>query len=306
MASVNRNLDPPHLIARLREGARTPFPVSPDPTIQTCRVPGGPMDIQNTECNCTTSTCGAGMANALGAVTAALRPVAKAAAQSTVVAGQPVTLSAATSLAANGRSIVGYLWSVVCGGGAPSATDSAATTVTAPTSGSITVSVVVTDDAGKQDSTRLVVNSTSAVPPPAGSTGCPAITVSLLPATVSLVTGATQTFNPAVANAQNTAVSWLVDGVAGGNATVGTISAGGVYTAPAAVPAAGSVTLMATSIEDPTKFASAVITVTAPPPAPAASSGGGGGGAAFDLAALLAALTVLAKLGARRAARAAG
>ena len=42
----------------------------------------------------------------------------------------------------------------------------------------------------------------------------------------------TQTFTATVTNTPNTAVTWDVNGVAGGNSTVGTISAAGVYSAP--------------------------------------------------------------------------
>ena len=48
---------------------------------------------------------------------------------------------------------------------------------------------------------------------------------------------------------------------AGGNATVGTISASGVYRAPSSVPSPSVVTVTATSVADPTKSASASVTV---------------------------------------------
>ena len=64
MAGANGNLGSAQLLARLREGATTPFPVSPDPAIPMCHVPANQNDLQTGECNCTTSTCGAGMANA--------------------------------------------------------------------------------------------------------------------------------------------------------------------------------------------------------------------------------------------------
>ena len=68
MAGANGNLGSEQLIARLREGATTPFPVSADPAVPMCHVPAGPNDLQTSECNCTTSTCGAGMANAARAL----------------------------------------------------------------------------------------------------------------------------------------------------------------------------------------------------------------------------------------------
>jgi len=295
MTSVNGNLDPAHLILRLREGARTPFPVSSDPTIPMCHVPTGvPTDpLQTGECNCTTSTCGAGMANALGAVNAALRPIAAITSQTAVVSGQSVALSGASSVGANGRTIATHLWTMACGGGAPTNSGGATTSVTAPSSGSITVQLAVTDDAGRQDTARLVVTSTSAAPPPAGSNGCPPVNVTVSPVTTNVNTAATQAFGATVANAQATGVTWQVNGVTGGNATVGTISTAGLYTAPAVVPSPATVTVTATSVEDSTRSGSAQLTVTAPPPPP---SSGGGGGAGLDLLFLLCVLTGFMRL----------
>ncbi len=77
MVSVNNNLNSCQLISRLQEGAQT-FPTSsvgetPQPPV--CSVPTSSSATQD-ECICTTSTCGAGMASAAGALTAALRPIA--------------------------------------------------------------------------------------------------------------------------------------------------------------------------------------------------------------------------------------
>jgi hypothetical protein len=56
-----------------------------------------------------------------------------------------------------------------------------------------------------------------------------------------------------------------VNGVAGGNSTVGTISTSGLYTPPANVPSPSTVTITAISVADSTKSASAQVTITAPP-----------------------------------------
>ncbi len=45
-------------------------------TFQTCHVPVNDQDFQVVQCLCTTSTCGAGMANAANSVDAADRPIA--------------------------------------------------------------------------------------------------------------------------------------------------------------------------------------------------------------------------------------
>src|SRR5439155_26472702 len=96
-------------------------------------------------------------------------------------------------------------------------------------------------------------------PPPAP------IDVSVTPAAASVQTGGTQTFTATVTNTANRAVIWQVNGVAGGNTSVGTISTTGVYTAPATVPSPPIVTVTAVSVADPTRSGSAQVTVTAAP-----------------------------------------
>ena len=65
-------------------------------------------------------------------------------------------------------------------------------------------------------------------------------------------------------------VTWSVNGVNGGNATVGTITAAGLYQAPAAVPSPAAVTIRATSVSTPSAFDQKSITIVNPgPPDPA-------------------------------------
>src|SRR5438270_8931732 len=75
--------------------------------------------------------------------------------------------------------------------------------------------------------------------------------------------GGTQQFTAMVQNTSNTAVTWQVNGMTGGNATVGTISSSGLYTAPGVVPNPATVTVTAVSQADATKSASAQVTITA-------------------------------------------
>ncbi len=91
-----------------------------------------------------------------------------------------------------------------------------------------------------------------------------AITVSVSPATASLTTGATQAFTATVANSGNASVTWQVNGVSGGNSTVGTITSAGLYTAPAAVPSPAQATITAVAAADPTKSGAATVTIAAP------------------------------------------
>jgi hypothetical protein len=64
----------------------------------------------------------------------------------------------------------------------------------------------------------------------------PAVTVTISPVSVTLAAGATQQFTTTVTGDPNTAVTWQVNGIAGGNATFGTVSASGLYTAPLSPP----------------------------------------------------------------------
>lgn len=163
MKAVNGNLNPSQLIARLKEGT-TAFPVSSDPAIPNCKDPKSSSKLQDTECNCTTRTCGAGMANAAKAVAAALRPIAAISAPPSIAPGQDVVLQGGGSTAADLHSISTYSWSIVNGGSAPpgiSGANTATATVTAPTCGSYTMRLTVTDDAGRQDTADAVVSPTT-------------------------------------------------------------------------------------------------------------------------------------------------
>lgn len=73
------------------------------------------------------------------------------------------------------------------------------------------------------------------------------ITVMVSPSASTVPLTLTQQFAAAVTNATDTTVTWQVNGVTGGNATVGTISSNGLYTAPNAVPSPNTVTVTAVS-----------------------------------------------------------
>ena len=84
-----------------------------------------------------------------------------------------------------------------------------------------------------------------------GTTG--SVSVSVSPASASLQTGQQTQFTATVSGATNTAVTWTASG--------GTVTSGGRYTAPSV---AGNCTITATSAADPSKSASAVVTVSQP------------------------------------------
>jgi hypothetical protein len=91
----------------------------------------------------------------------------------------------------------------------------------------------------------------------------PQVGVTVTPATAAISTVQTQQFTAAVVNSSNQAVTWWVDGVQGGHASVGVISPGGLYTPP---PSEATHSVTAASIADPTKSGSANVTVKFPPP----------------------------------------
>ena len=76
------------------------------------------------------------------------------------------------------------------------------------------------------------------------------VVVSSNPTVSEVYTSTTQPFIATVTGTTNTAVTWQVSGVTGGNATVGTISSAGLYTAPAAVPTPATVYIKAISQAD--------------------------------------------------------
>lgn len=99
--------------------------------------------------------------------------------------------------------------------------------------------------------------TSSPVQPPAP----PPVSVSINPGNASVVLGATQQFSATVGGASNTAVTWAVNGIPGGNASVGAITPAGLFTAPQNLPTPASVTVTATSAADATKTASATAAI---------------------------------------------
>jgi hypothetical protein len=72
------------------------------------------------------------------------------------------------------------------------------------------------------------------------SGGGTTITVSVSPSTVDVGLGAQTQFTATVTGTSNTAVTWQVNGTAGGSSAAGTITSSGVYTAPTTLPSSPS------------------------------------------------------------------
>ncbi|MFZ0645163.1 MAG: hypothetical protein WA274_08245 [Candidatus Acidiferrales bacterium] len=87
------------------------------------------------------------------------------------------------------------------------------------------------------------------------------ITVTVQPTAANVALGQSQQFQASVIGASNGAVSWSVNGFAGGNSTSGTVSSSGVYTAPATLPSPATVTVTAVSQADPQASGSSAVTL---------------------------------------------
>lgn len=93
------------------------------------------------------------------------------------------------------------------------------------------------------------------------------ISLSVSPAAAIVQTLTTKAFSASVQGSSNQAVTWQVNGITGGNASVGTISSSGVFQAPESVPSNTSgqtvtVTVSAISQASPSVSGSAIVTVT--------------------------------------------
>ena len=152
------------------------------------------------------------------------------------------------------------------GPGGSSATYTAPAIIPAPAT--VTLTATSSADATKVASATVTISSAVAVG------------VNVTPTIASVATGQRTSFSATVTGTANQAVSWLVNGIADGNATLGQICIAGSspcvspsgpasgridFLAPATAPAANPVTLTAVSAADATKSASASVTITGPP-----------------------------------------
>jgi hypothetical protein len=116
----------------------------------------------------------------------------------------------------------------------------------------VMVTAVSKADASKSASAAVTIKSSFPVE------------ISLSPFTVFVPVGKTQQFTATVINTSDQAVIWQVNGIEGGNSTVGKISTSGLYTAPAAIPSPAQVKVTVIPHADETKSAFAFATITNP------------------------------------------
>jgi YVTN family beta-propeller protein len=104
-----------------------------------------------------------------------------------------------------------------------------------------------TSGPGKVSSFAVTIKATSVASSSTSGTAVASIlsgiTVSVTPPNATVGTSETFQFTSNVTGSANTAVNWFVNGIAGGQANVGTISASGLYTAPASPPTSNAATI---------------------------------------------------------------
>jgi uncharacterized protein (DUF1800 family) len=202
--------------------------------------------------------------SARGAATVTIQAAAPAQVTVTVT---PSTATVTTSAprqftaAIAGSTNTGVTWSVngMPGGNSSLGTISAAGLYTAPASVPSPAGVTIRATSAADGSAGGNASVTVQAPAPAP------VTVAVTPSTATVAPSATQQFSASITGSANTGVTWSVNGVTGGNATVGTISTAGLYAAPAAAPNPASITIRATSAASPSSGATATVNVVGPP-----------------------------------------
>jgi hypothetical protein len=95
-----------------------------------------------------------------------------------------------------------------------------------------------------------------------GVSAPPSVSITIAPLSVTVRVTRTQQFSATVHGSSNTTVIWKVNGIHGGNSTVGTVTSAGLYRAPKFVPSPARITVSATAAADPSRTASASATIS--------------------------------------------
>jgi serine protease len=169
MFSERSTLTPATLLSTLRSTAR-PFPTTggdngDGTVVPQCSAPS--TAVEQLQCYCNTTFCGAGMLDAGRAVAAIAGPQAAITVSTAApTAGSAVTLSGSGSTASGSASLSTYLWEITDGGGIAtafsSATNAATATLTPSAAGSFTVRLTVTDSTGASASATQTVTVSAA------------------------------------------------------------------------------------------------------------------------------------------------
>jgi hypothetical protein len=171
---------------------------------------------------------------------------------------QPVTINNIGSTALTFNSIsstADYPYTTNCGG-------------TLAAGASCTVQVKFSPKAlGSRPGSLTIANSATSSPivipfQGTGISGTPGASVAVTPTAPCSLPSASTQFGAVVTSESNTGVNWLVDNVAGGNSTVGTITPSGLYTAP---PYAGTHVIKAISQASGSIYGVSTLTVSSTP-----------------------------------------
>lgn len=144
------------------------------------------------------------------------------------VAGQTVTISGVTDTSFNGAFVIQTVPSTTTFTYSQAANNASSGNGTV-TSFSVKIKAVSISDATASATAVLDISS--------------GIRVSVTPLSAVVGTNETLQFFATVTGSSNSAVTWTVNDISGGNSTVGTISASGLFTAPASPPTSNTVTI---------------------------------------------------------------
>jgi hypothetical protein len=135
--------------------------------------------------------------------------------------------------------------------------------IDATVSAATTTSLTATIPAGAS-SGQFVIRNQNGVAASSAMFTVPA-SLSVSPGVASVVVGGSLQFETEIVSSNETNRNWSVNGVNGGDATVGTISAEGLYRAPADIPAGGPVTITASLANSANVAGNATVTILPPP-----------------------------------------
>ncbi|MGY4827261.1 S8 family serine peptidase [Sphaerotilaceae bacterium SBD11-9] len=162
MFSADPSLTPAQIRSHLQASARTFPSTGAGSGVSVCHAPNATP--QDSECYCTTTTCGRGLLDAGAAMasvvpTAQLIPVISFNAGASQV-GTPVTLDSTLSVVPAGRTIQQYAWSLVSGqdkAAITSAANASTATVLRSAEGLVELSLTLTDDLGNTGSRKVTL-----------------------------------------------------------------------------------------------------------------------------------------------------
>ena len=274
MFSVNPSLTPSQ-VRNILTGTARSFPSTS--AVSNLRACTSPTSVaQNSECYCTTTTCGAGLLDAGAAVKASRTLwVNINAAPTYPLVGSPVVLSSSASTSTGGASITSYAWEIV-GGAATftSRTDQATATLLPSAAGGVSVRLTAIDTAG-----RSAIASTTVSVSGAPTASIAAVPTNPIAGAAVALDGSTSESSPGgsltISNYQwtvtaGTANASLVGATNTAKATLQTYTAGNA-----------TVSLTVTDGANQQSTTSTLITIgaasgTTPSPTPTSNSGGGG------------------------------